>query len=333
MGKMNGAANGGVSRAFVLSGGASLGAVQVGMLEALFERGIGPDVIVGSSAGAINAAFIASREPTVETARELGDVWRGLNRGSVFPLNPVTGLLGFVGRGSHVVPNGNLRRLIDRHAGLERLEDARVPLHVIVTDVLSGRELRLSSGPAVDAVMASAAIPGVFAPVSVDGVLLIDGGVCDNTPISHAIELGAEEIYVLPAGFACDLDTPPRAALNMLLHAMSVMLAQRLYVEIELYREQARIVVLPPPCPQHVQPIDFSHAGELIDRALAESGRFLDSLEADPSPAARTRPAKRLRPHSDRDRTRKPSGAQSRSVASKSKSRKRQATRKPRSAT
>src|SRR5258705_10737561 len=131
------------------------------MLEALFERGIAPDVIVGVSVGAINGAFIASREPTVETAQELGAVWEGLDRGSVFPLSPLTGLLGFLGRGRHLVPNGNLRRLIERHAGFDRLEDARVPLHVIVTDVISGRERRVSTGSAVDAVLASAAIPGV----------------------------------------------------------------------------------------------------------------------------------------------------------------------------
>lgn len=326
---MNGASNGRVSRAFVLSGGASLGAVQVGMLEALFERGIAPDLIVGSSAGAINGAFIASREPTVQTARELGEVWRGLHRGTIFPIRPLTGLLGFVGLRGHVVPDGNLRGLIARHAGFDRLEDARVPLHVIVTDVLSGRELRLSAGPTVDAVMASAAIPGVFAPVSLDGQLLIDGGVCDNTPLSHAIELGAEEIYVLPTGFACDLDAPPRGALDMLLLAMSVMLAQRLRVEIELYRERAHVVVLPPLCPQHVQPIDFSHAGELIDRALAESRTFLDGLDADSSPDARTSPAKRLQPHSDR--TRSSSGARSPHYVSRSP--KPQATRKSRSAT
>jgi NTE family protein len=326
---MNADSGGGVTRAFVLSGGASLGAVQVGMLEALFERGIAPDVIVGCSVGAINGAFIASREPTVETALQLGEVWRGLNRGSVFPLSPVTGLLGFVGRGTHLVSNGKLRALVARHAGFSRLEDARVPLYVIATDVLTGGELRLSTGPAVDAVMASAAIPGVFAPVSVDGQLLIDGGVCDNTPLSHAIELGAEEIYVLPTGYSCDLDAPPRAALNMLLHAMSVMLAQRLYVEIELYRTRARVIVLPPPCPQNVQPIDFSRAGELIEHARAESRIFLDGLDADSSPEARTSPAKRLQPHSDRIRKR--SGAQSRSDVSKSRNRR--ATRKPRAAT
>jgi NTE family protein len=311
MSNVNESSSGRVGRAFVLSGGASLGAVQVGMLEALFELGISPDVIIGSSAGAINGAFIASREPTAQTARELGDVWRGLKRSTIFPVSPMTGLLGFIGRGSHVVPDRNLRRLIARHAGVDRLEDARVPLHVIATDVLTGRELRISSGPTVDAVMASAAIPGVFAPVAIDGKLLIDGGVCDNTPLSHAIELGADEIYVLPAGFACGLEAPPRGALDMLLHAMSVMLAQRLYLEIELYRDLAHVVVLPPPCPQHVQPIDFSHGGELIDRALAESRTFLGRAEAVPMPGPRSGPAERLRPHSHK--TREPSGAQSRS--------------------
>jgi NTE family protein len=80
----------------------------------------------------------------------------------------------------------------------------------------------------------------------------------------------------------------------MLLHAMSVVLAQRLYVEIELYSARARLVVLPPPCPQHVQPIDFSHAGELIDRARADSRAFLDGLDANPSPDTAMSQAKRL---------------------------------------
>jgi NTE family protein len=267
------------------------------MLEALFERGIAPDMLIGSSAGAINAAFIASREPTVETARELGSVWRGLRRGTIFPLNPVTGLLGFVGVHGHLVPDGNLRRLIAEHLGFDRLEHARVPVHTIVTDVLTGMEMRLSTGPAIDAVMASAAIPGVFPAVSLDGRLLIDGGVCDNNPLSHAIELGADEVYVLAAGFACDLTEPPHGPLDMLLHAMSVMLAQRLRIEIVLYRKHVRLVVLPPPCPHDIRPIDFSHADELIEGALTASRTFLEGLDANPSPSARTSPAKRLEPH------------------------------------
>src|SRR3954471_4016659 len=130
--------------AFVLSGGASLGAIQVGMLRALYERGYRADFFVGTSAGALNAAFVASRPPTPETAEALGDVWRGLRRGQVFPVNPLTGLLGLVGARSHLVPDSGLRKLIDRHTIAERLEDTLVPLHVIATDVLRGEDVRLS---------------------------------------------------------------------------------------------------------------------------------------------------------------------------------------------
>src|SRR4051812_7397105 len=90
--------------AFVLSGGASLGAVQVGMLKALYERGIAPDLVVATSAGALNGAYIATRPQSVQTAQSLGEIWRGLRRGQVFPLNPVTGLLGFLGTRDHLVP-------------------------------------------------------------------------------------------------------------------------------------------------------------------------------------------------------------------------------------
>src|SRR4051794_16187687 len=94
--------------AFVLSGGAGLGAIQVGMLRALYERGIAPDLIVGTSAGALNGAFIASRPQSVATADALARVWRDLRRGQVFPLNPLTGLLGFVGARDHLVPKSGL---------------------------------------------------------------------------------------------------------------------------------------------------------------------------------------------------------------------------------
>src|SRR3954471_15981396 len=89
--------------AFVLSGGAGLGAVQVGMLRALYERGVVPDLIVGTSAGALNGAYIATRPQTIATADELADIWRHLRRGQIFPVNPLTGLLGFLGARDHLV--------------------------------------------------------------------------------------------------------------------------------------------------------------------------------------------------------------------------------------
>jgi NTE family protein len=271
--------------AFVLSGGASLGAVQAGMLRALYERDVAPDLILGASVGALNGAYIASRPPTVETARELGEIWRGVGRQEVFPLNPLSGFVGFFGLRDHLIGDRGLRSLVETHTEFDRLEDAPIPFEIIATDLLSGRELRLAEGPAVDAILASAAIPGVFPPVEWQGRKLIDGGVSNNTPIADAIELGAERVYVLPTGNACDLPGPPRGALGMVLHAMSLLIMRRLLVEIELLADRAELIVLPPPCPLSVSPIDFSQADQLITRARADSAQYLDAYEAGRAPA------------------------------------------------
>jgi NTE family protein len=107
---------------------------------------------------------------------------------------------------------------------------------------------------------------------------LIDGGVSNNAPIADAIELGAERVYVLPTGSACDLPGPPHGALAMLLHAMSVLVMHRLLVEVEALREHAELIVLPPPCPPATTPIDFSHTDELIRQGHADSRAYLDAL-------------------------------------------------------
>ena len=276
--------------AFVLSGGAGLGAIQVGMLRALYERDIRPDFIVGTSAGALNGAFIASRPQAVETADELADIWRSLRRGQVFPLNPLTGLLGFLGTRDHLVPASGLKRLIECHTELELIEDMPIPLHVVAVDVITGQELRLSRGPLLAAVLGSAAIPGVLAPVRWGDLTLMDGGVANNTPISHAVELGAQRIYVLPTGHACALEETPRGALALALHAISLLTQRRLIDDVEQHREDAQLIVLPPPCPLHTQPIDFSQADELIARALIDAREFLDSGGED-------RPPIRMRVH------------------------------------
>ena len=271
--------------AFVLSGGASLGAIQAGMLRALYEREVAPDLIVGTSVGALNGGFIASRPPTPQTALELADVWRGVNRWQAFPLNPLTGFLGFLGTRDHLVSPRGLRDLVADHVEFDALEDAPIPFHVVTTDVLSGRELRLSSGNASDAILASAAIPGVFPAVERAGRKLIDGGVSNNTPIVDALELGAERVYVLPTGNACDLESAPRGALAMLLHAMSLLVMKRLLLEVEHLRDRAELVVLPPPCPLSVAPVDFSRADELIRRGYEDAARHLDAVEAGAEPA------------------------------------------------
>jgi NTE family protein len=271
--------------AIVLSGGASLGSIQAGMLRALYEREVTADFILGASVGALNGAFIASRPPTIETADELAEVWRGIDRGQIFPLNPLTGFFGFFRARDHLISQHGLRRLVETEIEFEMLEDAVTPLHVIATDLLSGRELRISTGNAVEAVLASAAIPGIFPAVDREGRTLIDGGVSNNTPITDAIELGAERIYVLPTGSACDLPEPPRGAVAMLLHATSLLVMRRLLVEVELLRDRADLIVLPPPCPLGVTPMDFSQTTELIRRSYEDGCQYLDSAEPGQIPA------------------------------------------------
>jgi NTE family protein len=265
--------------AFVLSGGASLGAIQVGMLHALYERRIAPDFIVGASVGALNGAFVAARPQSVTTASELAEIWTGLRRGNAFPLNPLTGLFGFAGLRRHMVPDSGLRALIAEQLTADRLEELPIPLHVVATDVLTGTEVRLSQGPLPDAILASAAIPGVLPSVVWDGRELMDGGVANNTPISQAVELGARRIYILPTVQTCELEAAPRGALGMVVHAMNLLVHRRLMNDIARYGDAAELVVLSSPCPVRVQPMDFSQAESLIERALDESRRLLDRYD------------------------------------------------------
>src|SRR3954469_14927516 len=116
--------------AFVLAGGASLGALQAGMLRALYEHGITPDFLVGTSAGALNAAYVASRPQTVQTAKDLAQVWRGLHRQDIFPIHLPTLIGGVTNHSDHLVPDRPLRRLAGRHLELARLEHANVPLQL-----------------------------------------------------------------------------------------------------------------------------------------------------------------------------------------------------------
>jgi NTE family protein len=248
-----------------MAGGASLGAIEAGMLEALYEYGVRADLFVGASAGALNAAFAAANPQAVTTAHALQSVWRSTRRKDVFPINPLTALRAILGQSDHLISNKGLRRLIqERLGGLNRLEDARADLAVVVTDLLEGKERVIDSGPATPALLASAAIPGIFPPVEIEGRLCIDGGVADNTPINIAHALGASTIYVLATGVSVSLERPPANALAMSVRASNLLLSSRLREEIEEFRGQVRLVVLPPPWPLTVLPSDFSHADDLI---------------------------------------------------------------------
>ena len=199
--------------AFVFAGGGSLGAIEVGMLRELLNHGERPDFVVGASAGAINAAYFAG-QPDGDGVAKLEALWCNIRRRDIMPFSMLGLLRTVLQNRAHLVEATALRMLLERHLRYRYVERASLPLHVVATDMLSGNEIVLSSGLVVDAVLASAAIPGVFPPVRIDDRLMVDGGVANNTPISIAVARGATRIVVLPAGFACALRKPPRFALS-----------------------------------------------------------------------------------------------------------------------
>lgn len=266
-----------MTTAFVLSGGGSLGAVQAGMLAALEEQGLCPDLLIGTSAGALNAAYLGAHGFSAGSIADLAALWRGLRRQDVFPVDPLRSVLAFAGKRASLCSLRPLRRLVETHLPIDDLRDAEIPLYVIATDALSGEEVELSSGDATSAVLASAAIPAVFRPVEHEGRLLVDGGVSNNTAVAQAVGLGADRVVVVPAGFACDLSEPPGTPLAAAAHAITLLLEQRLIVEVAHFADEVEIIVAPPLCPLSVNAVDFGHAEELIDRAHADTCSWLEA--------------------------------------------------------
>lgn len=258
--------------AFVLAGGGSLGAVQVGMLLALTEAGLRPDFVIGSSVGALNAAHFAGA-PDLAGAQRLARIWCGLRRADIFPLSP-SALLGMLRMSGSIVDPAPLRRLLQAHLSFARLEDAPLPLHVMATDQ-QGASVRLSSGSAVEAILASSAVPGIFPPVPVAGRPLMDGAIAGNTPLRIAAELSATRIVVLPTGYACALDEPPRSMIARMLHAVTLLIAAQLRHEIEMMPEGVAVHLAPALCPLAMSPHDFTASRQLIERARTRTQEWL----------------------------------------------------------
>ena len=260
--------------AFVFAGGGSFGAIQVGMLHSLVSHGITADMVFGSSVGALNGAYYAGA-PTLQGVRELEAIWRSLRRQDIFPVTWRT-LLGFVRRRDFLVTPDGLRKLIDTHLPYRNLEDAKIPIHVIATDILSAETVVLSKGPACEAILASAAIPAAFAPVQMSDLFLADGAISSNTPVSAAVARGAQRLIILPTGYACARQTPPVGAVANALHALTLLIARQLISELEHLPPEIDYYVLPPLCPLDGSPYDFSHTGELIARAIESTNEWID---------------------------------------------------------
>ncbi len=270
-----------VSTAFVLAGGGSLGAIEVGMLKALVARGVRADLLVGASVGAVNAAYFAG-DPTPAGVGHLERVWRGLRRADVFPLPTIRTVLGLAAGRGHLLDPSPLRRLLERHLPYGRLEEARVPCHVLAADVLDGSPVVVSDGPAVEALLASTAIPGVFPPVGIGARHLVDGSLASATPVSVAAEMGARRIVVLATGLSCAARRPPSRAAEAALHALHLLAVRFLAADVVRIGARATLAVVPPLCPLATSSYDFTAAAALIDRAERTTLDWLDAggLEA-----------------------------------------------------
>jgi predicted acylesterase/phospholipase RssA len=153
-----------------------------------------------------------------------------------------------------------------------RIEETKIPLHIMATNQ-QGQAVRLSGGPAVEAILASTAIPGVFPPVQIDGDVLMDGAIAANTPVRLAAELGASRIIILPTGYACALKEPPRTVIAKALHAITLMITWQLMHELEVIPQEIDVHLVPTLCPLAISPFDFSASRQLIGGILDEMDR------------------------------------------------------------
>jgi len=259
--------------AFVLSGGGNQCVSQVGMLRALFERGITPDVVIGTSAGALNGSVVAT-EPTVASVEHMADVWLSLRTGQIFPGNRWAQAWNVLTRDDHLFENDGLREVIAQAGPAEHFHDMKVPFRVIATDLLTGDEVVFAAGPVEPALLASTAIPGLFAPIDHGGIVGIDGAVTDNVPLWHALGDGIDEIYV------CDVSGGPatrrmKSPLDIAVRAFAIARNQRFELELRHVPPGIEVVVLPQPEDDR-DLLDFSDAQMLIDEAHHLAARALD---------------------------------------------------------
>lgn len=271
--------------AFVFQGGGSLTAPQVGMLRALRDAGVRPDLVVGSSAGALNAVAFAS-DPSPEGLDELAAVWISLRRRHVAPFSFRALFAALTGRADALVSGKALRVLLGRAALARTLRETSIPAHVIATDLVTGAPVVLSDGDTVRAVLASSAFPGLYRSVEVGRRLLVDGGVSADVPVLQAEALGATVSYVLPAA-TWDVAQPlPHRPLPQAYHALRQLLdaaARR-----DVAGAQGAVHLLPAPSTRIVSPIDFRDTARLIDEGyrLATGWLAVDPTrtEAHPRP-------------------------------------------------
>jgi NTE family protein len=285
--------------AFVLSGGGNLGAIQVGMLRALVEREVEPDVVLGCSVGALNGAAYALA-PTRAGVRRLEEYWTASRSYTLMPSSRMPSVVQLVRKGESLHSSDGLRSSLESLLGTtRRIEELSVPFECVAAEVDTAAEVWFQEGFLVQAVLASAALPAVFPSVVIDGRRYLDGGVVDNVPISRAVQLGCREIYVLHVGPHGRPDAAVRRPIDAALQAYWVARNGRFARDLAELPDGVEAVILPPGRRPDIRYDDFTQTRDLIRQGYENSVRFLDERSAELAEAGRARdllrPLERLR--------------------------------------
>ncbi|HET9077057.1 MAG TPA: patatin-like phospholipase family protein [Acidimicrobiales bacterium] len=267
--------------AFVLGGGGVLGSAEVGMLRALLERRVRPDLIVGSSVGALNGVVLAAH-PSLEAVAELTRTWTSLQARDVFSSSVVGQIGNLIRHGTYLHGNGALRRLIADSAGAARIEDLAVPFQCVAACIEDASARWFDSGPVVDAVLASCAVPGLLPPVRVGERHFMDGGLVASVPVGRAVELGADRVFVLHVGRLERSLEPPARPWDVALVAFEIARRHQFADDMARLPAGVEVHVLPAgdlPPSLSVRYRSSSSVGRRIDAAYEASARLLDQID------------------------------------------------------
>ncbi len=258
----------------VLSGGGAMGALQVGLLRVLIQRGFRPSRIIGTSVGALNGAFLAFN-PDEAGIERLTEIWRGLEDERFLRVNPVRMAFRLASRKTALFSNNFLRELIAEHAEEDDFSATQVPLFVTATSLSTGRKHVFSEGSISEAVLASTAIPGVFSPVEIDGQSYIDGGVVANLDLETAVDLGAKEILAIDLSHCFDSPEPTNVV-AVITRTVDIVLRERVEHDLAHLADRARIALIQPEIEEGPGIGEIRHVSRLIEHGEAQGRHLVD---------------------------------------------------------
>ena len=265
--------------AFVLGSGANLGSTQVGMLRALVERGAQPDLIVGSSTGAINGAVFA-HDPTAEGVAALTESWRRVDTRLLVQRSRVANAVAMTRRRAALNRSDGVRRMLESMLTARTFDELKVRFECVATDLVRADEHWFDGGPLVDAVLASCSIPVVLPPVEIDGVRYLDGGLVNDVPLTRAVERGATSVYVVGMGRLAQPWAEPQRPLGMGVQSYWVARKHRFKRDLEAVPEGVTVHVLPDGDPPPSRYHDVSRSIVMMEAAYAASSAYLESVSS-----------------------------------------------------